>query len=100
MKNAKVQQKQSGKYRRPLRLVMVAVLLLAQIAFGDWCPQDLLRQKMAIAYTVLLELVALAYAIRINNRPGGTTYKPGWTLLFLTVPVVGLILYFLWNGDR
>ena len=54
---------------------------------------------MAIAYT-LLELVALAYVFRINSRPGGGSYKLGWTLLILTVPVVGLILYWLWNGDH
>ena len=48
----------------------------------------------------LRELVALAYVFRINSRPGGGSYKLGWTLLILTVPVVGLILYWLWNGDH
>ena len=81
-----------------LRLVLVAVLLLAQIALV-LVLNDLLRQRMAIAYT-LLELVALAYVFRINSRPGGSSYKLGWTLLILTVPVVGLILYWLWNGDH
>lgn len=34
-------------------------------------------------------------------KPGRTTsYKLGWILLVLAVPVAGLILYFLWNGDR
>ena len=76
----------------------MAVLLLAQIALVLFL-SDLLRQRMAMAYTVL-ELLALAYAFRINSRPGGSSYKLGWTLLILTVPVVGLILYWLWNGDH
>ena len=38
----------------------------------------MLRQRNAFAYT-LLELVALAYVFRINSRPGGGSYKLGWT---------------------
>ena len=98
MKKPKVQQKTERRISAALRLVLVAVLLLAQIALV-LVLNDLLRQRMAIAYT-LLELVALAYVFRINSRPGGGSYKLGWTLLILTVPVVGLILYWLWNGDH
>ena len=98
MKKPKVQQKTERRISAALRLVLVAVLLLAQIALVLGL-NDLLRQRMAIAYT-LLELVALAYVFRINSRPGGGSYKLGWTLLILTVPVVGLILYWLWNGDH
>ena len=98
MKKPHVQQKTERRISAALRLVLVAVLLLAQIALV-LVLNDLLRQRMAIAYT-LLELVALAYVFRINSRPGGSSYKLGWTLLILTVPVVGLILYWLWNGDH
>lgn len=98
LKKPKVQQKTERRISAALRLVLVAVLLLAQIALV-LVLNDLLRQRMAIAYT-LLELVALAYVFRINSRPGGGSYKLGWTLLILTVPVVGLILYWLWNGDH
>ena len=48
----------------------------------------------------MLELAAFGYAVRIYNRTDGASYKFGWIFLVLTVPVVGLILYFLWNGDR
>lgn len=45
--------------------------------------------------------LAIAVAVRIYMKPGRTTsYKLGWILLVLAVPVAGLILYFLWNGDR
>ena len=98
MKKPKVQQKTERRISAALRLGLVAVLLLAQIALVLFL-SDLLRQRMAMAYTVL-ELLALAYAFRINSRPGGSSYKLGWTLLILTVPVVGLILYWLWNGDH
>ena len=89
MKKPKVQQKTERRISAALRLGLVAVLLLAQIALVLFL-SDLLRQRMAMAYTVL-ELLALAYAFRINSRPGGGSYKLGWTLLILTVPVVGLI---------
>ena len=98
LKKPKVQQKTERRISAALRLGLVAVLLLAQIALVLFL-SDLLRQRMAMAYTVL-ELLALAYAFRINSRPGGGSYKLGWTLLILTVPVVGLILYWLWNGDH
>ena len=67
MKKPKVQQKTERRISAALRLVLVAVLLLAQIALV-LVLNDLLRQRMAIAYT-LLELVALAYVFRINSRP-------------------------------
>ena len=55
---------------------------------------------MALAYTAL-QLLAGVVAMRIWSRPGATSYKMGcWIILVLFVPVVGLILYLLWNGDR
>ena len=71
MKKPHVQQKTERRISAALRLVLVAVLLLAQIALV-LVLNDLLRQRMAIAYT-LLELVALAYVFRINSRPGGSS---------------------------
>ena len=57
MKKPKVQQKTERRISAALRLVLVAVLLLlTQIALV-LVLNDLLRQRMAIAYT-LLELVA------------------------------------------
>ena len=91
VKKPHVQQKTERRISAALRLGLVAVLLLAQIALVLFL-SDLLRQRMAMAYTVL-ELLALAYAFRINSRPGGSSYKLGWTLLILTVPVVGLICW-------
>ncbi len=77
---------------------MVAVLLVAQIALV-FLLSDVLKQRMALAYTVL-QLLAGVVAMRIWARPGATSYKMGWIMLVLFVPVVGVILYLLWNGDR
>ena len=98
MKKPKVQQKTERRISAALRLVLVAVLLLAQIALVVGL-SDLLKQRMALAYTVL-QLLAGVVAMRIWARPGATSYKMGWIILVLFVPVVGLILYLLWNGDR
>ena len=99
MHKPKIQQKTERRISAGLRLALVAVLLLAQIALVVLLSM-VLRQRMAVAYTVL-ELLAIAVAVRIYMKPGRTTsYKLGWILLVLAVPVAGLILYFLWNGDR
>ena len=98
MKTHQVQQKTERRISAALRLVFVAALLLGQIALAFFLSTEL-RQRAAIIYTVL-ELAAFGYAVRIYNRTDGTSYKFGWIFLVLTVPVVGLILYFLWNGDR
>ena len=98
MKTHQVQQKTERRISAALRLVFVAALLLGQIALAFFLSTEL-RQRAAIIYTVL-ELAAFGYAVRIYNRTDGASYKFGWIFLVLTVPVVGLILYFLWNGDR
>ena len=98
MRKPKVQQRTERRISAALRLVMVAVLLLAQIALVVVL-SDLLKQRMALAYTAL-QLLAGVAAMRIWARPGATSYKLGWIILILFVPVVGLILYLLWNGDR
>ena len=97
MKKYRVQQKTERRIGAGLRLALVAVLLLAQIALVVGL-SVLLQQKMALAYG-LLEVLALICAIRVYNRPGSSSYKIGWILLILAVPVAGLILYLLWNGE-
>ncbi len=98
MKKPQVQQRTERRISAALRLVLVAVLLLAQIALVLLLSM-VLKQRMALAYTAL-ELLAAVVAIRIWSRPGATSYKIGWIMLVLFVPVVGLILYLLWNGAR
>ena len=97
MKKHRIQQKTERRISAGLRLALVALLLLVQIALVVWL-SVLLQQKMALAYT-LLQVLALIVAGRVYTRPGSSSYKIGWILLILTVPVVGLILYWLWNGE-
>ena len=93
-----IQQKTERRISAALRLVMVAVLLLLQIGLVVTLSL-VLRQRMYLAY-IVLEIAGIVCAFHIYNRPGGNTYKPGWMLLVLTVPVVGLMLYWLWNGGK
>ncbi len=97
MKKPQIQQKTERRIGAGLRLVLVALLLAAQIALVVGL-SILLQQKMALAY-LLLQVAALICATRIYTRPGSTSYKIGWILLILAVPVAGLILYWLWNGE-
>ena len=63
MHKPKIQQKTERRISAGLRLALVAVLLLAQIALVVLLSM-VLRQRMAVAYTVL-ELLAIAVAVRI-----------------------------------
>ena len=93
-----VQRKTERRISAALRLVLVALLLLLQIAIVVALTQ-VLRQKAYIAYAVL-EIVSVFCVARIYIRPGSSSYKPGWIILIMLVPVVGMILYFLWNGNQ
>ncbi len=97
MKKRHIQQKTERRIGAGLRLALVALLLLAQIALVVGLSL-LLQQRMALAY-LLLEILALIVSVRVYTRPGSTSYKVGWIILVLAVPVAGLILYLLWNGE-
>ena len=98
MKKPRVQQRSERRISAALRLVLVAVLLVAQIALVLFL-STVLKQRAALAYTAL-ELVAFVCAVYIWTKPGTTSYKVGWIFLILFLPVVGLMLYWLWNGGR
>ena len=98
VRKPKIQQRTERRISAALRLVLVAVLLAAQLSLV-FLLSLLLKQRAALAYTIL-EVLAFAYAVYIWTKPGTTSYKVGWIFLILFLPVVGLILYLLWNGDR
>ena len=68
MKKPHVQQRTERRISAALRLVMVAVLLVAQIALV-FLLSDVLKQRMALAYSAL-ELLAAVVAVTIWSRPG------------------------------
>lgn len=96
VRKPKIQQRTERRISAALRLVLVAVLLAAQLSLV-FLLSLLLKQRAALAYTIL-EVLAFAYAVYIWTKPGTTSYKVGWIFLILFLPVVGLILYWLWNG--
>lgn len=94
----RIQRKTERRISAALRLALVALLLLLQIALVIVLVQ-VLRQKMYIGYTAL-QMLGVLCVLHLYMRPGSSTYKPGWIILIMLVPVVGLILYFLWNGNQ
>ena len=96
MRKPRIQQRTERRISAALRLVLVAVLLAAQLSLV-FLLSLLLKQRAALACTIL-EVLAFAYAVYIWTKPGTTSYKVGWIFLILFLPVVGLILYWLWNG--
>lgn len=97
MRNNGLQQRGERRIAAALRILLVAVLLLLQIALVVLLAY-LLEQRAAIVYG-LLEAAGFVAAIQIYSREGDTLYKMTWIILLLTLPVVGLILYLLWSGE-
>lgn len=95
--NPHMQQKTERRIGAALRLLLVALLLLLQIALVFVCTL-VLQDRMAYVYTIL-NIVALVAACIIYSRPGGGSYNFSWVLVILTVPVAGLLLYLLWGAD-
>ena len=80
-----------------MRIAMVVVLFLGNIALVALL-SFYLQRKVAVVF-VLLEVVGVIVAIRIQGTRGSPSYKLAWTIVVLTVPVTGLILYVLWGGS-
>lgn len=96
MRMPHIQQKGERSISAALRIIMVVLLVAAQILFVVLLSR-FLEQYVAIAYGAL-QFCSLLIAIHIFNAPGESSYKLGWLVLILAVPVAGLILWFLWGG--
>ena len=97
MKTIRMQQKGERRISAALRLAFAALALLLQVAFVILLAH-FLQEYMAVVYAVL-EIAALAVAIRIYNSGDDSMHKLTWIILLLAVPVVGFILYGFWSGD-
>lgn len=90
-------QSKERRISAALRLTLAILLLLGQIAIVVIL-NYFLRQYLIVGYAVL-ELLAVIVSLRIFVRPGSISYKFGWILLILALPVAGIIFYLLWSGD-
>ncbi len=97
MKGVRLQQRGERRIAAALRIALVVVLVMLQIALVVLLAY-FLQQRAAIVYAVL-RLASLVAALLIYCRRGDVMYKFTWIILILTVPVAGLILYLLWSGE-
>ncbi|MBO7176404.1 MAG: PLDc_N domain-containing protein, partial [Clostridia bacterium] len=93
MKKRANRQKGERRIAAALRIVLVAVLLVLQVGFVVLLSRYL-KENASFVY-LLLEICALGLVIHIHNRPGSQSYKIGWVVSVLALPVIGCILYFL-----
>lgn len=88
--------KRENRISATLRILLVVALLLLNIlAVG--LLSFFLRTNSAVIY-LLLEAAGVVAAINIQSRNTSSSYKLAWTLLVVSLPVTGLILYLLWSG--
>ena len=81
-----------------LRLALAVLLLAAQLAIVLLLAH-VLHQRVVYAYG-LMQVAAVVCAVKIYQRSGGASYKAGWIILVLLLPVAGILLYFLWHGNH
>ena len=78
------------------RIAFAAALLLLTIG-GIMLLTSFLQVHATIIFGIL-EVAAIAVAVNIQSSTASAGYKLAWTLLVLSVPVTGMILYILWGG--
>lgn len=85
-----------SKYYGIIRGVTVGIAILLQIATMTLLALYLIK-GFFIVY-LLLELVSVITVFALVNNE--ESYKSGWILIILCVPVTGLFLYFMWGRKR
>ena len=80
-----------------LRIVLALVLLLFNLLLV--LKLSSLLQNSSHLVLAVLEIVAVVVAVNIQSGTKQPSYKLAWTLLIVTLPVTGLILYLLWGGN-
>lgn len=78
--------------------VVTAVLILIQLVAIIWFFYTL--SQFAIYAYIALVLLSLMIVIYIINRPDNPSYKLSWSILILTIPFVGGVLYLILGGKR
>ena len=80
------------------RIFYVAVALILQLA---WLVVLVLRLMEFSPYiTMALNVLSVLAVLWIVNRNINPSYKLAWTMLILTIPVFGLVLYLVFGGSR
>ena len=96
MKQARKQLREH-RISAALRILLVVVLLALNIA-AVVLLTAFLRTNSAVIFLVLQAAGVIA-AINIQSKSDSASYKLVWTLLIVSLPVAGLILYLLWSGS-
>lgn len=92
-----VKQNTERRISASLRIALVVVLLFLNIG-AVFLLAVFLEAHAAIAFAVL-EMIAIIVAVDIQSSRCSASYKLAWTLLVVSLPVAGLILYVLWGGN-
>ncbi len=78
--------------------VITALLILIQLGVIVWFFYRL--SQFFVYIYIALVLLSLFIVIYILNRPDNPSYKLSWSILILTIPFVGGVLYLILGGKR
>ncbi|SMC46328.1 cardiolipin synthase [Papillibacter cinnamivorans] len=83
----------SGFFRVTVAIILALSQLLVIVLFVQ-----LLHEFATFAY-LAMQIIGFICIIRLINRETSMTSKLAWSILVLTVPVVGVFMYLLWGGN-
>lgn len=80
------------------KVFVVAVVVILELGLILWATWNI-SIDYSLVYGVFLVL-ALMLVVHIINRNDNPTYQMSWTILLLTIPPVGVVLYLLFGGKQ
>lgn len=80
------------------RVVLVAVVLFLQLLW--FVGIGYFINDRYIYFDVVINILAIAVVLKLVNQRMNPSYKLTWTLVILSFPIIGLILYFVMGKSR
>ena len=79
------------------RITLVVALCLVNIGLLLFFAYYL-HKHVTLIY-LLLQVLGVVVAVRVQSKGGSPSYKLAWTIVILVLPAAGLIMYELWGGN-
>ena len=80
-----------------LRACLVGILVLTQ--FGIILALSLWLRSYTVYFYAIIEILSILITIILVNENKNTSYKLGWIIIILILPLTGHIMYVLWGKE-
>ena len=80
------------------RITLIALIILVQLLWGTLFLMDFVGNRQWIS--VMLSALSLLVVLFLNMKEENASYKIGWIILIMTLPVFGGLFYLLFGNKR